>query len=633
MAWAKFIGSAVKDSNQLTLLSSVPASQIPKGYEVLVGDIGNLEVSYGTSVMYDSEGKPFSHLYLVRTYTGETSNDIEIIVKPTGSNLNEAVDIFRSGSNQLNQLTALYRQFVEGNSPFTYQPFDDAEGPIEIKPILLLQSESDLILSNLTDSTNSVIQSANIVVENADQAVTDSLLQINTTITNANQALNDSVTQSQIVIDAAIAESNQTMSESITQYGVTVNDAVAAANQSISASISESELRIDTAITSAGQAVIDNKIQIDAAIANSDQAIIDNQAQLDTAIASANQTVSNSATLSQSNVSNFIEASSQELTQERITQSEMVQILSDEVDAKILDIDALFAQALTDANRNFTVSGDSNNVILTSKQGTTPINTLKNFDEFTFIVSATNTLAVTIAIDDMLAIPLLSAALASQIFESALLTIRYIDGAFYIADQVNPKTGNSVSDIGNLIFSTVSTLQKGEVFLNGGTLNREEHPITFAIASSSSNYILQATKDADLVGYGSYWGDGDGAMTFTLPLISDTFIKAAGGGRTHASYQATDNLSHSHSMGTAGNHAHGMAAAGTHSHTVYGNASGSGSGLTSYSNGAARNASTSSSGNHAHSISAAGNHAHTIHTSGGSEARPNNYALNAKTRL
>jgi hypothetical protein len=598
MAWAKFIGSAVKDSNQLTLLSSVPASQIPKGYEVLVSDIGNLEVSYGTSVMYDSEGKPFSHLYLVRTYTGETSNDIEIIIKPTGSNLNEAVNIFRSGSNQLNQLTALYRQFVEGDSPFTYQPFDDAEGLIEIKPILLLQSESDLILSNLTDSTNSVIQSANIVVENADQAVTDSLLQINTTITNANQALNDSVTQSQTAIDAAIAGSNQTMNESVTHYGLTIDAAIASANQAISSSITQSESRVDTVIT------------------NADQSIIDNQDRLNIAIADVNQIVSDSVALSQSNVSSFIEDSTQELTQERITQSAMVQSLTDEVDAKILDINALFAQALTDANRNFTVSGDSNSIILTSKQGTTPINTLKDFDEFTFIVSATNTLAVTIAIDGMVAIPLSNAVLASQIFGSALLIVRYIDGSFYIADQVNPKTGNPVSDIGNLISSTVSTLHKGEVFLNGGTLNREEHPIAFAIASSSSNYISQVTKDADLVGYGAYWGDGDGTTTFTLPLISDKFVKISGGGRLHGSYQSTDNLSHSHGMAAAGNHSHTM---------TFWVASGNG--------GTTPVGFRDVGGAFTRGTSAAGNHSHGLYASGGGESRPNNYALNAKTRL
>jgi hypothetical protein len=598
MAWAKFIGSTVKDSNQLTLLSSVPASQIPKGYEVLVGDIGNLEVSYGTSVMYDSEGKPFSHLYLVRTYTSETSNDIEIIVKPTGSNLNEAVDIFRSGSNQLNQLTALYRQFVEGNSPFTYQPFDETEGPIEIKPILLLQSESDLILSNLTDSTNSVIQSANIVVENADKAVIDSLEQINATILNVNQTLNDSVTQSEEKIDAAIVASSQTVNDSITQYGVTIDAAIASANQSIGASISQSESRIDTVIT------------------NADQSIIDNQDQLNIAIANVNQIVSDSVALSQSNVSSFIEDSTQELTQERITQSAMVQSLTDEVDAKILDIDALFAQALTDANRNFTVSGDPNSIILTSKQGTTPINTLKNFDEFTFIVSATNTLAVTIAIDGMVAIPLSNAVLATQIFGSALLTIRYIDGSFYIADQVNPKTGNSVSDIGSLIFSAVSTLQRGEVFFNGGSLNRADHPIAFTIASASSNYISQATKDSDLTAYGSFWGDGNGTTTFTLPLIFDKFVKASGGSRSHASYESTDNLSHSHGMGVAGNHAHNV--------TFYIANGGGGTNPVGFS---------SVGGPFNKGTSAGGNHTHTINASGGGESRPNNYALNAKTRL
>jgi hypothetical protein len=253
---------------------------------------------------------------------------------------------------------------------------------------------------------------------------------------------------------------------------------------------------------------------------------------------------------------------------------------------------------------------------LTSKQGTTPINTLKNFDEFTFIVSATNTLAVTIAIDDMLVIPLLSAALASQIFESALLTIRYIDGVFYIADQVNPVTGNSVSDIGSLIFSTVSTLQRGEVFLNGGTLNRADHPIAFAIASASSNYISQVTKDADLVGYGAYWGDGDGTTTFTLPLISDKFVKISGGSRLHGSYQSTDNLSHSHGMAGAGNHTHT-----TNGYTV----TGGGYNVAVFASG--------NRGDNGKGMSYSGNHAHTIYASGGGESRPNNYALNAKTRL
>tara|TARA_R110001606_G_scaffold37619_1_gene106223 strand:+ start:1910 stop:2734 length:825 start_codon:yes stop_codon:yes gene_type:complete len=232
MAWAKFIGSAIKDSNQLTLLSAVPASQIPKGYEVLVGDIGNLEVSYGTSVMYDSEGKPFSHLYLVRAYAGETSNDVEVIIKPTGSNLNEAVDIFRSGSNQLNQLTALYRQFVEGESPVIYQPFDESQDPIEIKPLLLIQQESNQILGDVTAQANTAISAAeqeintrlgeaidqaNASVANSEQLINDSLAaseqRTNTVIVNAEQAVNDSIAAGQQTITTFIDSSRQEILE------------------------------------------------------------------------------------------------------------------------------------------------------------------------------------------------------------------------------------------------------------------------------------------------------------------------------------------------------------------------------------------------------------------------------------
>jgi hypothetical protein len=165
---------------------------------------------------------------------------------------------------------------------------------------------------------------------------------------------------------------------------------------------------------------------------------------------------------------------------------------------------------------------------LTSKQGTTPINTLKNFDEFTFIVSATNTLAVTIALDGMTAIPLTNATLASQIFESALLTFRYIDGSFYIADQINPKTGNSVLDIAKLYIDTVDIVRQGEYALDGSEINSVDHPIACAIAAASSNYISQATKDANPITYGGYYGfvdELDGSTTVSLPIVGGEFIR------------------------------------------------------------------------------------------------------------
>lgn len=607
MAWAKFIGSVVKDSNQLTLLGSLPASQVPKGYEVLIDGIGNYEVSHGTSVMYDSEDKPFSHLYLVRAYTGETSNDVEVIIKPTGSNLNEAVDIFRSGSNQLNQLTALYRQFVEGNSPFTYQPFDETEEPIEIKPILLLQSESDLILSNLTDSTNAAIQNANTVIGNANQAVTDSLEQISATIFNVNQILNDSVAQSEEKIDAAIVASSQTVNDSITQYGVTIDAAITSANQSISASVSQSETRIDNAIASADQAVIDNKSLINAAVATADQAITNNQTQLDIAIASANQTVSDSVTLSQSNVSNFIESSSQELTQERITQSQVVQELSNDVHSKILDMDALFSQALAGASRKFTVSGDPNNIVLTSKLGAIPITELKNFDEFSFIVAETNTSTVTIKIDDLEPIPLSGVVAPKQIFLTAMLTVRYIDGSFYIASQTNPKTGNSVLDIAVLSYVMTDILRPGEYALDGSEFNSKDHPIFCAIAAASSNYVAQAIKDADIENYCGYFGfveELDDSTTVTLPVAGGDFIRLFDDGRgvnpdqEFGRWKPDELRNHSHSFAV-----YSMTG------SLYGG------------------------GNNAGFRSAAGAYTRYTNSTGGSENRPRSIAYYGKTRL
>jgi hypothetical protein len=176
--------------------------------------------------------------------------------------------------------------------------------------------------------------------------------------------------------------------------------------------------------------------------------------------------------------------------------------------------------------RLFTVSGDANDIVLTTKEGVTPITELNDFDEFSFIVAATNSSSsVTIAIDGLDAITLSGISGATQIFETALLTVRYISGAFYIAEQINPKLGSNILDIAKLYTDTVDILRPGEYALDGSSLSRSDHPIAFAIVSASSNYIDQATKDADPIAYGGFYGDGDGVSTFTLPMIGGEFIR------------------------------------------------------------------------------------------------------------
>ena len=182
--------------------------------------------------------------------------------------------------------------------------------------------------------------------------------------------------------------------------------------------------------------------------------------------------------------------------------------------------------------RLFIVSGDANDVVLTTKEGVTPITELNDFDELSFIVSATNTSStMTIKVDELGAVTLSGISSDTQILATALLTIRYISGAFYIAEQINPKLGSNVLDIAKLYTDTVDTLRPGEYALDGSSLSRSDHPIAFAIVSASSNYIDQAEKDADPIEYGGYYGDGDGVNTFTLPMLGGEFIRMFDGGR------------------------------------------------------------------------------------------------------
>ncbi|BFM50574.1 phage tail protein [Marinomonas sp. THO17] len=180
--------------------------------------------------------------------------------------------------------------------------------------------------------------------------------------------------------------------------------------------------------------------------------------------------------------------------------------------------------------QTFTLSGDENQLILSSQNGDGTISQLKDWDEFRFQVAATNTAAVTIQIDDLAPLPLRGVA-AHQVFASAFLTVRYFNEGFYIAKQINPLTGNDVLDITKLWIDTVDVLRPGEYALDGSTLSRTSHPIAFAIAQASTNFIGQAVKDADPVTYGGYYGDGDGSTTFTLPIVGGEFIRMHDGGR------------------------------------------------------------------------------------------------------
>jgi hypothetical protein len=199
------------------------------------------------------------------------------------------------------------------------------------------------------------------------------------------------------------------------------------------------------------------------------------------------------------------------------------------VEARVIsylkDIKSIVDRSAT-GKKLFNVSGGENDIVLTSKAGTTKITELNEYDEFSFIVAATNTSStMTIKVDELDVVTLSGISSDTQIFATALLTVRYISGAFYIAEQINPKLGSNVLDIAKLYTDTVDILRPGEYALDGSSLSRSDHPIAFAIVSASSNYIDQAMKDADPIVYGGYYGDGDGLTTFTLPMVGGEFIR------------------------------------------------------------------------------------------------------------
>ena len=212
-------------------------------------------------------------------------------------------------------------------------------------------------------------------------------------------------------------------------------------------------------------------------------------------------------------------------------QTAVAQALTDEVASKQAVIDSALntsIEALQNAKTYDAVTG-KNALSLTT---TSIISALVAGDEVRFVVAETNdSTSVSIAVNGSAAITLANITAANQLFKGALVTARFNGVEFYVVEQINPLTGNCVADIGKLITDTVDVISIGEVVLNGATLSRETHAIAWDKIKNTSNLIDQATKDADLIVYGGYWGKGDGLTTFTLPIVGGEFIRMFDDGR------------------------------------------------------------------------------------------------------
>lgn len=192
-----------------------------------------------------------------------------------------------------------------------------------------------------------------------------------------------------------------------------------------------------------------------------------------------------------------------------------------ETNLSLVNSTQLFSASVNDTDDD----SATNEIVLTSGDEFDAVTALVENDRLQFIATATNSAAVTIQVDELNPITLVNVTVANQMFEGALVTLTYMGGVFYLTQQINPKSGNNVLDIGKLIVDTTNLVGVGEVAFNGAELSRNDHPILWAKAQATINLIDQISKDADLQTYAGYYGDGDGSDTFTLPLLGGEFIR------------------------------------------------------------------------------------------------------------
>ena len=187
-------------------------------------------------------------------------------------------------------------------------------------------------------------------------------------------------------------------------------------------------------------------------------------------------------------------------------------------------------------------------------------------DELYLLMAETNdTALVSLEVNGQGAKSIVNVTAANQLFAGALVKVRYDGSAFYVISQVNPKTGNAISDIGKLVTDSTDVLSIGEVALNGAEISREEYSIAWAKIKNTSNLIDQASKDADPITYGGFWGEGDGSTTFTLPIVGGEFIRmfddgrGVDTGRGFASWKDCEIAGHEHDVGIGSTSQYGLA--------------------------------------------------------------------------
>ena len=201
------------------------------------------------------------------------------------------------------------------------------------------------------------------------------------------------------------------------------------------------------------------------------------------------------------------------------------------------DVDVFSQLALSIRNQLrsssiFTATGNENHIILTSVSEKLPVDMLRDGDKIQFYMAQTNTeKVITVSIDQLTPVSIANITAANQLLKGALATLLYTNNQFWLTQQINPKTGHEVSDIGKLIVDSMDILSVGEIAFDGAELVRAEQPIFWAKIQATSNLIEQADRDANPEAYAGYYGTGDGSTTFTIPMLGGEFIRMVDNGR------------------------------------------------------------------------------------------------------
>lgn len=190
------------------------------------------------------------------------------------------------------------------------------------------------------------------------------------------------------------------------------------------------------------------------------------------------------------------------------------------------------------------------------------------------------------------------------------------------------------------VVANASTAPAGSIMhFAGPTANA---PSGYLLANGST--VSRTTYSLLFAAIGTTYGTGDGSTTFTLPDFRGVFLRGLDNSRgldpsrALGTYQGSQNLSHTHTgtADAAGGHNHTASSdvQGNHAHNYnVGFNDGGGNPVVQFAGSSSVTPTpVTTAGAHAHNISvgSVGNHQHTFTTggSGGTEARPQNVAVN-----